>query len=83
MHIMRYLESLPDGDGGLRDNEGKTILQQAAKRGHMDIVRMLVEEKRIDVNKDARNPGYYIGSSNCRPPLVLAVAHRHLEVARF
>ena len=37
IHIMRYLKSLPEGDGGARVQEAKSPLQCAARKGHFEI----------------------------------------------
>ena len=78
IHVMRYLHSLPKGDGGERLKQSQTTLHFAAKRGHLDIVRMLVDER----NKPVDGESFEYRKYN-KPPILAALLHGYLEIARY
>ena len=70
--------SLPDGDGGEGINHQQTTLHYAAKRGHVDVVRMLVDECKKPINSDG-----FLNPNIARTPILFALFHGPMEVARY
>lgn len=84
MHIMRYLDTLPNGDGTPRTPEALPTLLHAVKKGHLDIVKMLVEERRHPINQ--RRTERYWAADLSKPPksaLEFAVMKGHSHIARY
>ncbi len=57
------------------DAEGVSFLDEAIVTGNLELVRILVEEKGMDVNKTARKSGF--------TPLMQAACYNYTEIVQF
>lgn len=72
--MVRYLAGEHNTDVNVKNKLGYTALINAAKQGHLDVVRCLVYDHRGDVNA-TRNDGY--------TALMKAAALNHMDVVRY
>ncbi|OKO98015.1 hypothetical protein PENSUB_9595 [Penicillium subrubescens] len=63
LSVMKQLLAIPEVDPNAQDSGGRTALSHAAEMHEVDAVRVLLEDKRVDVNladKDGWTPMTWI-----------------------
>jgi ankyrin repeat protein len=70
--VARLLLEYGNTDINIADRDGATAIYSASKKGNLEVVKLLMKEKHLDVN--------YATNDSGSTPLITAVRHRHPEV---
>ena len=77
------LKNCPHTDFNKQDRKGFTALISASRKGHAEIVELLVQEERVDINKAENNGGTALSGASRNghhEVVLLLLQHENIEV---